>query len=330
MKGIVKLMWGLMIVIVSLFFINAGCDKQESEKTEAELKVIKQNLEQTQVELKDIKAQLTQNKIELEKSTQTVKPEERIVQVAKDVLAKNKDAIVTVRLVLKMKTSFGGQDIGAMMGGQEQKVEANGTIVDPSGLTIISAAQTNPSSIFDGLSMGGMAGADEGEGRSLNMQTSVLSVKIVLNDGKELPASIVLNDKDLDLAFVRPEEKNLNLPYIKLEKTVVPNTLEQVIMISRLDFSTGREPLVTYGPISSIIKKPRTHYLITGIPRTGSPAFNIEGQCLGIGLMRSTGAKKLTELLSASSNETMMPMILPSEDIIEVMKQVPPVKEKEK
>ncbi|MFH0888797.1 MAG: trypsin-like peptidase domain-containing protein [Planctomycetota bacterium] len=326
MKSIAKLIWGLMIIIISLLFINAGCDKQESEKTEAELKVIKQNLEQTQVELKDIKTQLTQNKIELEKNTQAAKPEDKIIQAAKDVLAKNKDAIVTVRLVLKMKASFGGQDIGAMMGGQEQKVEANGTIVDPSGLTIISATQTNPSSMFDGLNIGG---GEEGEGRSIKSESSVISVKIVLNDGKELPASIVLNDKDLDLAFVQPEEKNLNLPYLKLEKTATPNILDEVIMISRLDFSTGREPLISCGSISAIVKKPRTHYLIMGGPLAGSPAFNIEGQCLGIGLTRSTGAKKAMSLLNASNSAMdMMPMVLPSEDIIEVMKQVPPVKEK--
>lgn len=248
--------------------------------------------------------------------------EQEIVKAAKDILAKNKDAIIMVRLVLKTEMSYGGRS----MGKHEQKIEANGTIVDPSGLTIISHSQTNPGGMFENMDMG--MGGDEGLEGKLKTESELASVKIVLNDGKELPASIVLQDKDLDVAFVRPDEKGLKLPYVKLEKTTPPEVLEQIVTISRLDFSTGREPVVAYFPIMSVIKKPRTHYLAMGTGETGCPAFNSNEQCLGIMLKRESHAKLSN--LSSISIMSFMPAVLPAEDIIEVMKQVPlPAEKKE-
>ena len=39
------------------------------------------------------------------------------------------------------------------------------------------------------------------------METEVNDIKILLEDGAEVPAEIVLRDKDLDLAFIRPKAK---------------------------------------------------------------------------------------------------------------------------
>lgn len=223
-----------------------------------------------------------------------------------------------VRIVLKVEASWGGRS----MGKREQKVEANGTIVDPSGLTIISHSHTDVGGMLGPININMGDDEEEGGGGGYRADSEVTDVKIVLNDGKEYPASIVLQDKDLDLAFVRPDEKGLKLPYVRLEKTAPPEVLEQVVTIMRLDFSTGREPVLTYGPVMAIVKKPRTHYLTMGVGDTGCPAFNTKGQCLGLILQRK-GQGGLRGL-SIGSIMGFMPAILPAEDIIDVMKQVPP------
>ena len=53
---------------------------------------------------------------------------------AKEVLAKHKDAIVTVKLVITSKTSY----MGTQSHKQERKNEVTGTVIDPSGLTVLS------------------------------------------------------------------------------------------------------------------------------------------------------------------------------------------------
>ncbi|MFC1525130.1 serine protease [Planctomycetota bacterium] len=231
--------------------------------------------------------------------------DEELKQVSKDILAANKDAIVVVRIVLKIEITYGGRSQPE----REETLETNGTVVDPSGLTIVPDAYANP---------------PIPENPNVQVDFSVTDIKIVLNDGKELPASIVLRDEDLDLAFIRPDEKGLELPCIKLAPTPAPNVLEHIIGITRLDFSTGREPLVVDSSVLAIIKKPRVYYL-GGFMELGNPAFNTEGQCLGISLTRKGSSAQGPGSRFLGSVAT----ILPTEDIIEVMQQIPPPKEKD-
>lgn len=236
--------------------------------------------------------------------------EAKIKKTTEEITKKYKEAIVAVRIVLKVEVSVRGQSQPE----QENTFEINGTAVDPSGLTIISYSYTNPE-------------INTQRNPGVTIDFSVTSIKIVLNDGKELPASIVLKDEDLDIAFVRPDEKGLNLPCVKLVKTPAPKVLDEIVTISRLDFSTGRELVVEAGPIMAIITKPRTYYLGGLLMEEGLPAFNLKGECLGINLVRrgQSGGDRVPGAIF-----TRLATILPSEEITEVMKQVPPPKEKEK
>jgi len=230
------------------------------------------------------------------------------VKAAKAVLEKHKDAIVEVRLVLKIKQSFGGREGGA----REQKVEVNGTVIDPSGLTVISNVATDPSSMFS---------IDTGEDSpQFKMDTSVADVKIVLADGKEYPAKVVLRDKDLDLAFVRPDQKDLKLTSLELKAPAAePKVLDEVIALTRLDRSANREPGVSVARIMSVIKKPRTHYVAMALMESGCPAFDAQGNVLGITVMRISGAKGG----GGFSMMSMLPSVLPCADILDAAKQVP-------
>jgi hypothetical protein len=62
-----------------------------------------------------------------------------------------------------------------------------------------------------------------------------------------------------------------------------------------------------------------------GVGERGCPAFNTNSQCLGLMLQRKgqAGGGGSFNIMS------FMPAVLPTEDIIDVMKQVPPPKEKE-
>ena len=72
-------------------------------------------------------------------------------------------------------------------------------MVDPSGLTVLALSACDPSEMYQR-----MMGEDYPR---TSVETEVTDMKILLDDGTELPAEIVLRDKDLDLAFIRPKTK---------------------------------------------------------------------------------------------------------------------------
>ncbi|HEY3586657.1 MAG TPA: hypothetical protein VGK85_05885, partial [Myxococcaceae bacterium] len=62
-----------------------------------------------------------------------------IESTARATAEQNGKAVVTIRLVLKLKS--GGQE-------HEQKVEVPGVVIDPGGLTVASASSIDPSGVF--------------------------------------------------------------------------------------------------------------------------------------------------------------------------------------
>ena len=97
--------------------------------------------------------------------------------------------MVTVQAVAKITTSEGGQEDK-----NELNVEINGLVIDPSGLTVLSLPDLDPSALFSQL-MGSQAGS---------VQSEVTNVRILMDDGSEIPGKIVLRDKEQNLAFIRP------------------------------------------------------------------------------------------------------------------------------
>src|SRR5437868_2938101 len=64
---------------------------------------------------------------------------------AKQVLEKNKDAIVSVKVVTATRYVMGGRE----MQKQENKTEVNATVVDASGLCVLSNSAADPMGGFD-------------------------------------------------------------------------------------------------------------------------------------------------------------------------------------
>ncbi|MBI2841515.1 MAG: hypothetical protein HYX75_24630 [Acidobacteria bacterium] len=232
---------------------------------------------------------------------------------AREVLERYQDAVVNVKIALKLKSMRNGQQ----MQSQDQQLEVAGTIIDPSGLLVVAESETDPGGMMKAMSGGRMQGLD--------IESEVGEVKIILKDGKEIAGRLVMRDKDLDLAFIAPMEKGLTFTHVALEKGKGPELFDDILLLGRLGRNLDRAPSVTADKIRAIVKKPRTFYVcadtlaaLTG--GFGCPAFDAQGKPIGLLVMRRGPAISASGGLS-SAFSSMTPVVLPCEDIAEVARQ---------
>lgn len=241
-------------------------------------------------------------------SAMTVQAEDAAVRAkAKELMEKNKDAIVTIKLVTTTRYVYMGRESHK----QENKMEVTGTVLDASGLTVLSYYSTDPYS-----AMGDFSYESGGDKVEFKPETSVNELKIVLADGTEIPADFVLKDPDLDLAFVKPKEKLTQAPpFIALAKPAAePEVLDSIISIGRMGREVNRANCVKLGSIDAMVKKPRTFYVCdSGL--LGCPVFNAKGETLGLSVMRKSPVK------SSGFSANMSQVVLPTEDVLEAAKQ---------
>ena len=134
------------------------------------------------------------------------------------------DAVVTIKIVWKVQVTDSGQNHQ-----QELPVEAIGTIINPSGLTVTSLSAISAETA-----------GDDGDNVADTSAGEVSSAKLLLADGRELPAKIVLRDDDFDLAFICPLSKpEKPLTALDLTQSGEPSALEQVLVIDQVGH--GRE-----------------------------------------------------------------------------------------
>jgi hypothetical protein len=234
----------------------------------------------------------------------------------------NQHVVVTVEVVLKSKFSMGG------LGGpaNESRQDLTGTVVDPSGLTVLALSSTDPGQLVQSM-LAGMADEDS----KIKMETELSDVKMLLEDGTEVPAEVVLRDKDLDLAFVRPKAKPASpMPALDLTQASKAEILDQVIALNRLGNAAGRAYAASVERISAVVQRPRLYY----VPETsfttttlGAPAFTLDGKPLGIFVMRATKSHGGTLGMLSGRPDNMTSIIVPAEDILKAAKQVPPAGE---
>ena len=239
----------------------------------------------------------------------------------REIFKKNQRAVVTVQVVVKMKFSVPG------MGGQanESKQDVTGTVVDPSGLTVLALSSCEPGDMIQSM-MAGMSDED----MKFKMETELSDVKLLLDDGTELPADIVLRDKDLDLAFVRPVTKPASpMMALDLSKSATAQVLDQVITLNRLGKAAGRAYAASVERISAVVQKPRLFY-VPGSEMTsttlGSPAFSLDGSVLGVFVMRSVSQKGGGMGMFNFRPQGLTTIILPATDILKAARQAPEAK----
>jgi len=243
----------------------------------------------------------------------------------RDIVERWESSVVTVRLVMEQRVVVGGRE----MSKSEGKNEVTGTIIDPSGLVVVSFFSTSPNELYQ--QMAAAMGQDSGDWK---MESETTDVKIRLPDGNELPAKIVLRDKDLDLAFIRPVEKPAEpLPAVDLSAKGAPELLDTVVVINRLGRVASWATAVYIDRIHAIAEKPRRFYVPGGMgameSELGCPAFTLDGKAVGILVLRvlPSGGGGMGSAFGGMSGAGMLPVILPSEDILEVAKQAPEITE---
>jgi hypothetical protein len=230
----------------------------------------------------------------------------------REIFKKNEHAVVTVQAVVKMTYSGNGRSSNPT----EIKQDLTGTVIDPSGLTVLALSSIDPLELYRRMS-------DEYK----SADTQIDDLKLLLDDGTEVPSEIVLRDRDLDLAFVRPKTKPTTpMTAVDLTKTATVEMLEPLVALNRLSRAAGRAYSASIERIDAVIQKPRTFYIPDTTQSTtslGSPAFALNGGFVGIFVMRAvTGG----ETSGRNMRENMTAILIPAEDILKGAKQAPEAK----
>jgi S1-C subfamily serine protease len=237
---------------------------------------------------------------------------------ARDVVKKWQAAIVNVRVVLKTRMSMAGRELQS----SDETVEAIGTVIDPSGLTVMSLGVLNPGAMMTRMmSAAGGGGGDQ----KMEMTSEPTDLKMRMPDGREIPAKIVLRDEDLDLAFIRPASK-LDKPMVavNLKDAARPVLLDRVVVLSRLGRIGGWAPGAALHDIGAIIERPRTFFVLgSHAASIGVPAFLPNGRIIGLLTLRQieAGRAGMMSMMGGTESLGLLPVILPAEDVLEISQQ---------
>jgi len=227
---------------------------------------------------------------------------------AKKICDQYKEAVIWISGVAKISISSGDSRNPMNIPDREQKFEAVGTIIDPSGMVVTALSNIDPAKIANGREV------NTPQGKVTIEASSILKeVKIIMADGTEIPADVVMKDADLDLAFLRPkanakEAKGVTYTAISLKDAGTADLADQVISLSRADEVLNRQPQVSRGQIITVTKKPRQFLRINNATQ-GAPSFTMDGKLLGIAVNRAT----------KQSNP--VTVVLPAADVLEIADQ---------
>jgi hypothetical protein len=237
----------------------------------------------------------------------------------RDVIKKWQDAIVNVRIALKVRMSVAGREVQAT----DESVDTVGTVIDGSGLTVLSLGALNPGGMMNRI----MSGTSRSGQPQMELTSEPSDVKIRLPDGQELTAKIVLRDEDLDLAFLRPTTPpTRTLVAVNLADSAKPAILDEVLVLSRLGRVGGWTSSASVHDIGAIIERPRTFFVLGGSPSgMGTPAFLPNGKVVGLLTMRQIEASRtgMMGLMSGTEGLGLLSVILPAADVAEIAQQAP-------
>jgi hypothetical protein len=238
---------------------------------------------------------------------------------AREVAKKWQAAIVNVRVVLKTRTSMAGRELQS----SDETVEGIGTVIDPSGLLVMSLGVLNPGAMMTKM-MGAMGGGGGGD-QKMEITSEPTDLKMRLPDGRDVPAKIVLRDEDLDLAFIRPVSKlDKPLVAVNLANAATPAILDQVVVLSRLGRVGGWAAGAALHDIGAVIERPRTFFVLgTPAASIGVPAFLPNGRIVGLLTLRQIDAGRMGMMSMMGGTESLglLPVILPAADVLEISKQ---------
>lgn len=235
---------------------------------------------------------------------------------SRELVKRWQDAIVSVRVVVKLRMSMGGRE----MQSSDDTIEAVGTVIDPGGLTVVSLGSINPGAMMTKL-MGSGAAADQ----AVEMVSEPTDVRIRRADGREIQATIALRDEDLNLAFLRPKIPP-DKPFIAIDlaDAAAPAILDAVVVFGRLGRVGGWVTSAALRDVGAIVTKPRTFYVLAGDSAgVGTPAFLPNGKIVGILTLRQIANERPSAFAGMNGPEGvgLLPVILPAADVLEIAQQ---------
>ncbi len=240
-------------------------------------------------------------------------------KAAEEILNKWQDAVITVKVVVNVRFVVEGRESDEM----EEVIETIATVIDSSGLAVLSYSSVDPMRILgDFLSQ--MQNVP-----NVNIESDITDVKMFMADGHEIPAAVVMRDNDLDLVFIRSMKKMESPKALELTKhTDELSVMDEVLILTRLGNMTGRIPSISLFHVEAIIKKPRVFYVIDENAisgRLGAPVFSIDGKLVGLLVLnrKQVADKKfsMSDLFGGASRTGILPGILPAEEIAAVAEQ---------
>ncbi|MFN9367240.1 MAG: serine protease [Planctomycetia bacterium] len=215
--------------------------------------------------------------------------EESAAVQARRVFDKTRDALVTGTGGATLRLTASDRP-GMSLPEREQKVRSDATVIDKSGLVVLSLSAIDPSRLIDGREANTPGGP-----MKMEATATVNDLEIILADGTEVPATMVFKDTDSDLAFVRPkpdaaEAQGVTFAPVDLAAGGRPAVADPTVSVTRLDDVFNNEPALTMGQVSAVIERPRACFLATNMVRS-CPTYSLDGTLLGIAAVRITKAQ---------------------------------------
>jgi hypothetical protein len=237
---------------------------------------------------------------------------------AREILSHSQDSMINVTAMCKLDMSGSGLPFSLGGLGNAQQTECVGTVLDPSGLTVVSYTALNPMDKISGVMKIKMGDDDD----AVKSKTELNRIQMHLADGTEFSARLVFKDKELDLAFLMPDpkegEKVPSFTPVKLAAATAKE-LDDVVLLSRHTKELGCQPIVTVGQVTSVIKKPRPMYDLSTSTRPGALVYLADGQLLGLTISYSGQEEDFT---------SMEVLVLPGPEISKLAEQAKKAAEK--
>lgn len=207
--------------------------------------------------------------------------------------------VTWVSVTVKIEVSSNGRSFPP----SERNLEALGTVVGTNGLTVLSLHTMDPTdSILARMRTQG------------DVNVNYTEVKILRDDGSEIPSKFVLKDQDLDLAFVLPLQESVVsggsfAPVLENSgESSFPKPLDEVVSLGKLGRNLYRQNTLQRGWVNAVISKPRDYFIIENLS-PGCPVFDSEGNWIGISVYKKDQGR-------ASALVT-----LPARDVLEIAEQ---------
>lgn len=186
--------------------------------------------------------------------------------------------IVSIELTSTLHANVGGR----VLPPRTRRVSASGVVISSRGLSVTALSAIDPRSAFRTSQAVGGGGPASGTG---DVSSELKELKIVMPDGRALPARIAGTDETLDLAFILPENQEefaqTKASYVALTDTAQQQLLVDYYVLSRGSKALGR--VLTFRPsaLIGVVETPRRVFLL-GTPIHGAPVFDSDGRVLGI------------------------------------------------